>query len=305
MNKKDYMLMFVLCSSLICGIIFPTASEKMAWTIKYLLMALLFLSFIKISPGDVKAALITNRVHLARGILLRLCIAPLIAYALTRILYPAMALPMLLVAGVSTGVTAPFFIGLFRGNISYGLVMTIVTNLLLPFSLPFMVNLLAQSDIKMDLMSMALFLLVIIIIPLALAFLLRMVSKPLLNRINEASYPFSLVIIFATNFGALGAHVPYLAANPGQIITCAGFALLLGILHGSLGWFTETRKTWTEKMASAGSHIWLNNVVVIALSIQINEPLAALLSIFYFFPMYSYVALFSWYQASKKLGFPR
>jgi BASS family bile acid:Na+ symporter len=167
MGRKDYILIIVLYGSLIFGVFFPQISEKISPYIKYLMMTMLFLSFIKISPKDVGNALVSNWAGLILGIALRLFIAPGIAFYVTLLIYPPLALPILLLAGVSTGVSSPFFTSLCKGNISYCLVMAVSTSLIVPMSLPFMVNILAESTLDYDLVAMAIFLAMIIFVPLA------------------------------------------------------------------------------------------------------------------------------------------
>lgn len=58
-------------------------------------------------------------------------------------------------------------------------------------------------------------------------------------------------------------------------------------------------------MASSGSQVWLNNVLIIALAIQIDQPLAATLSVFYFILLYGFVIFFSVLAPGKTLpGLP-
>lgn len=293
MGTKDYLLIIVLYGSLILGVFLPEMSGQVSPFIKYLMMCMLFLSFIKISPGDVWVALRSNPISLALGTILRLLLAPALAFYITDMIYPPLAFPILLLAGVSTGVSSPFFTSLCRGNISFCLVMAVSTNLLVPFTLPFMVKVLAQSTLDYDLYSMALFLAMIILIPLAAAFALRYLLPSILGQVNRFSYSISLVVIAAINFGALGRYVPYLTANPQQIIYSALFATGLAVIMAGLGWIVLGKSGWPDKVASSGSQVWLNNVLIIALAVHLDKPLAAALSVFYFLPLYGFVVFFS------------
>ncbi|BHH83606.1 bile acid:sodium symporter family protein [Desulforhopalus sp. 52FAK] len=293
MGRKDYILIAVLYGSLISGVFFPHISEQVSPYIKYLMMTMLFLSFIKISPKDVGDAIVSNWQGLILGFILRLCIVPILAYYVTLMIYPPLALPILLLAGVSTGVSSPFFMSLCKGNISYCLVMAVTTSLFVPISLPFMVNTLAKSSLNYDLLSMAIFLATVIFVPLIAAFSCRKISPKLLEQINRKGYPIALVVIAAINFGALGRYVPYLQANPAQILYCALFSLGLGVTLSFIGWMSEKGKHWPDRVAAAGSQTWVNNVLIIALAIQIDQPLAATLSVFYFIPLYGSVVFFT------------
>ncbi len=260
MGRKDYILIIVLYGSLVLGAFFPHLSEKASVSIKYLMMAMLFLSFIKISPKDVVNALAANWIGLIWGLVLRLFIAPMIAFYVTLMIYPPLALPILLLAGVSTGVTSPFFVSICKGNISYCLIMAVATSLVVPISMPFMVSALAQSSLDYDLPGMAVFLAMIVFVPLVTAFAFRAISPRLLEKVNRMGYPISLAVIAVISFGALGRYIPYLKANPEQILYCAVFSAGLAVIMSVIGWVSKRGRHWPDKVASSASQVWLNNV---------------------------------------------
>jgi len=293
MGKKEYLLIAVLYGSLLAGIVFPGASVVASGTIHYLMMTLLFLAFIKISPAVVGQALMSNWAGIIWGTLLRLVIAPAAAYWTTLALYPPLALPILLLAGASTGVSSPFFTSLCRGNISYCLVMAVVTSLILPLSLPAMVRLLAHATLDYDLAAMAQFLAIIIFAPLGAAFLFRALAPGRIEPLNRASYPISLVVVAGINFGALGRYVPYLKTNPEQILYCALFSIGLALVLALLGWSFARNRSWADRVAASGSQVWVNNILIIALAVYMDQPLAATLGVFYLIPFYGLVVFFS------------
>jgi len=293
MGKKDYLLIAALYGSLLTGILFPGLSAAFSESIKYLMMTMLFLAFIKISPLDVGRALRANWVGMIWASLLRLVVAPAMAYWIALVLYPTLAVPILLLAGTSTGVSSPFFTSLCRGNISYCMVMAVITSLILPFSLPLMVKALARATLDYDLTAMALFLAMIIIIPLAAAFLFQALAPKPLSYVNRMSYPISLVVVAGINFGALGRYVPYLKTQPEQIFYCAVWSVGLALALAFLGWHSSWSRKWPDRVAAAGSQVWINNILIIALAVHMNQPLAATLSVFYLLPLYGFVVFFS------------
>lgn len=293
MGSRDYVLITVLYGTLLLGIIFPEASQFMAPTIKYFMMMLLFLSFIRIAPGDVWQSLRSTAPAIVLGGIVRLILVPVLVYYAVDALFPWLALPILLLAGMPTGVAAPFFVSLCRGNISFTLVMAIVTSLLVPFTLPLMVDMVHGVTLDYDLLSLGLFLAMIIFIPLIASFVLRGVSPRLLDRVNGVTYPLSLIVIAAVNFGALGRYVPYLQANLDQLVIALVTVLLMTVTMAAIGWWTIPGKGWENRMASAGSQLWINNVMLIALAVHLDDPIAAILGVLYFLPSYGLVFFFS------------
>ena len=293
MGSRDYILITILYGTLLLGIIFPEASQVMAPTIKYFMMLLLFLSFIRIAPGDVWQSLRATASAIALGGIVRLVLVPVMVYYVIDAVFPWLALPLLLLAGMPTGVAAPFFVSLCRGNISFTLVMAIVTSLLVPFTLPVMVDMVHGMELEYDLLSLGLFLAMIIFVPLIASAVVRGVFPRLLDRLNGGIYPLSLVVIAAVNFGALGRYVPYLRANLDQLIIALITVLLLVAVMVSIGWWTMPGKGWENRMASAGSQLWINNVMLIALAVHLDNPIAAILGALYFVPSYGMVFFFS------------
>lgn len=293
MGKKEYLLIVVMYSSLLAGLVFPESSAAISGTIKYLMMTMLFLAFIKISPEDVKNAFVYNSAAIAKGSFCCLILAPAAVYWAAHFLYPPLAFPVLLLAGASTGVSAPFFTSICRGNISYCLLMAIVTSILMPISLPLTVRLLASMRLDYELTEMALFLSMVIFVPLVLAFICRKLAPGLLASFDRISFPFSLVVLVGINFGALGKYAEYLQANPAQIMLCLAFAIGLAMILAAMGWYLSKGNVWEERMASSGSQIWVNNILIIALAVHIDNPLAATLSAVYLIPYYGFVGVYS------------
>lgn len=276
-------------SSLLAGIFLPTPSAAIAGSIKYLMMMMLFLAFVKISPAEIVTAITRNWSSMLGGVVISLIFAPALAYGLSLLLYPPLALPMLLLAGAATGVSAPFFTSICKGNISYCLMMAIATSAILPVSLPLMVRLLADTRLDFDLAAMAVFLAMVIFVPLLLAILLRKLAPGLLETVNSSSYPISLAVLTGINFGALGKYVPYLQANPGQVLLCVLFAIALALLLAIIGWWFSRAGNWPDKMAASGSQAWVNNILIIALAVHMNNALAATLAAVYLIPYYGLV----------------
>jgi hypothetical protein len=60
-----------------------------------------------------------------------------------------------------------------------------------------------------------------------------------------------------------------------------------------LGWSSTRTRDWTDRIAASGSQVWVNNILIIALAVHMNQPLDATLSVFYLIPLYGFVVVFS------------
>ena len=107
------------------------------------LMIVLFLSFLKVFPKDVWAALKLYPARLSLLVVIKLIVLPVGVYALAVRLAPDYAFGLFLLAGTSTAVASPFMTQIIRGNVAFVLVMAVATTLLVPFSLPALIGFLA------------------------------------------------------------------------------------------------------------------------------------------------------------------
>lgn len=219
-------------------------------------------------------------------ILAKLIVLPCIIYLAVAKLIPAYALGVLLLAGVSTGLSASFFAGLVGASIPLVLTMTVVTTLLLPVTLPLIVKVLIGRELHFDLVGLAGLLAAMIFVPFLTSWLFRRVSPKLSNWVEEHSYPISLVLFAAMNLGAFGLYAPFLRAHQAQVV----FAVLVGFglaaFLASTGMILFRSSPPPERIAAAGALGWINNVLVIVLGSYFNDPLTSVMAALYLIPYY-------------------
>jgi bile acid:Na+ symporter, BASS family len=283
---KDLGLLAVVFGSMAAGVYWPTESRRLGPFLPGMLMAMLFLAFLQVLPGEIWQTVRRYAAKLSGLVLLKLVVMPVLVYFLARTLLPADALALLLLAGVSTGLSAPFFSGYIQANIPLVLAMTVTTTLLLPLSLPLIVKVLIGRDLHIDLLSLVLFLAAMTFVPLAAS----MFSRRLLPRasawVDRQAYPISLVLFAGMNLGAFGLYAPFLRAHQSQVVTLTLLSCALGALLAAAGllWFWSSPAP--ERSAAAGSLGWLNNVLVIVLGQYFNDPVTSVLAALYVVPYY-------------------
>jgi len=79
---------------------------------------------------------------------IKLLVIPLILYTTTNMIYPSLAIPVLLLSGISTGLGAPFVINVFEKSHQLPLVvgMIISSSIIVPFVLPSLVYFLVDFE---------------------------------------------------------------------------------------------------------------------------------------------------------------
>jgi len=294
LRKNDLIVVFVGLATIALGLIWPARFRGLAGMIAYLMMALLFFSFLKISPADLWRPLRHGWGQLTVLAGLKLVALPVAVYYLAARLAPDYALALLLLAGSSTGVTAPFFVGVIGGNVALVLVLAVATSLLLPASLPLVVKLTAGRAVEFDLLNMAGFLALIIFVPLGLALGLKRLRPGLATKLERASFSISVVLIGLTNLGVFGKYAPFIKGNPDQFLLALALGSALLCLASALGAVVLLGRSSSEKASAAASLAMVNNALIIVLGVHLGDPLTSITAGLYMLPLFLLLMPLAW-----------
>jgi bile acid:Na+ symporter, BASS family len=285
-RTKDLVLLLVVFSSMGTGLIWPQEAGRLAPFLNWFLMLMLYLAFLKIFPQAIWSTVRQYPYYLIILLLIKLIILPLIIFSVAVKIFPVYALGLLMLAAVSTGVSAPFFTGVVGGNIPLVLVMTVVTSMLLPLSMPLLVKLLAGRDLSIDLIHLGSLIGAIIFLPLAGAGITRRLGPRLTDWLEERSYYLSLFLIGFINLGSFGNFAPFLQAHQDQLVVAlllsSGLAVVLAATGALVFWFRPP----PQRTAAAASLGWINNVLVIVLGNDLNDPFTSILAALYLIPFH-------------------
>ncbi len=283
---KDIILLAVVFSSMAAGVAWPEVSSPLGAFLPSTLMGLLFLAFLKVAPPAIWHTLRRYPIKMALLILTKLIILPVAVYLLVIKFIPAYALGLLLLAGVSTGLSASFFSGLVGADIPLVLAMTVSTTLLLPLTLPLIVKVLVGREMHFDLFSLTRFMTTLIFVPLIVSLFFRRWLPRASDWVEEHSYTISLVLFAAMNLGAFGLYAPFLREHQDQVVVSVLVGSGLGALMASTGLILFKSSPPAERVAAAGALGWINNVLVIVLGSYFNDPLTSVVAALYLIPYY-------------------
>jgi predicted Na+-dependent transporter len=285
-HVKDIFLLLVIFFSMAAGLLWPEPAGRLSPCLNVFLMIMLFLAFLKVSLLAVKVELRRHFREFLMLTTLKLFLLPILIYLLTFRLVPHYALGLLLLAGVSTGVSAPFFAVLVGAHIPLVLLLTVTSSILLPLTLPFMANLLAGQTLTIDPIHLGGLIGVIIFIPLAAANLTQRFLPNLTRRLSLHSYFPSLLMLAAINLGAFGNFAPFLKAHQNEIYLALGLSTALAMILAAIGailfWFRQP----PLRAAAAASLGWINNILVLVLGNDLKDPFVSLLAALYLVPFH-------------------
>jgi len=295
MHIRDIMLLTLSLGGLATGVLWPALGLLVTpWTMQ-LLMVQLFFSFLgvdfqalaRLRPND---ALETGVISVVK-----LFILPVLLWAICTCLAPGLALSVLLLSGVSTGVTAPFIATLLGVSPNRMLQVAVLTSALVPLTLPSLVSLLLGQHLEIPYSHMARLLAVIMLPPGILVFLLKRFSPRLALQTERLSMPLGLPLFFFINLAIIAPFAGQVTGQIDRVLVSLGLATLLVLIFAGCG--LGISQVWPRRIDGLSAALGLtciNNVLVAVFAARFFGSDPTLLAVLYMFPYYLILLPMRW-----------
>jgi BASS family bile acid:Na+ symporter len=293
---NDILLVVVVITSMTAAIVFPDFGSLFQVLPVYCVMANFFLSYLSIELSDVWKALQAHSRQILTFTVLKLVVLPVILFYIFYYIAPAYALSVLLLTGISTGVVAPFISNMVRGNSSLVLVVVVITSVLAPFTLPFLIKIVATRQAEISFFSMLRMLAMVIFVPIIAVEILRRLTPKLLAPLTKMQFPVSLVLFALINLGVFYRYAPFFKKEPGIIMLATAVALVLAAIYCVIGIFFFRKSSLSNQLAGAVMLGNLNNVLVIVFSSEFFGPIEPMVAAMYMIPFFVIVIPLRYYR---------
>lgn len=290
MRSRDLILVAVQLLGMAGGVLLPQWASHLGPWVLYLMMSILFLSFLRIEPGPLVRMKPKELAEVALWTLVKLGLMPLLLWIAARWSLPAYALPVLLVGGVSTGVVAPFLAGLLGANTARVLQVVVMSSLLVPFTLPAWVKLLMGAEFNIPFVHMMRMLALVIFLPLGAAMIARKWIPALVRGLSMAQYPISLFLFLVINLGIFAAYSEFLLSRPGQVVWALGVACVMAAIAPCLAVVCAKAVPHVlDQLTGSVCLTFVNNVLIVVFSFRFFDPQAPLVAALYMVPFFAMV----------------
>lgn len=308
MNSSGMLLLAVTISMAI-GVLFPQFSKIFAPYILVWLGGLLFLNLIQLNTSKLISAFV-HAEQIALLSLTKLVVLPLALYAATTVVYPPMALSVLLLSGISTGLGAPFVANFVGSELPLIVGLIIVTSLAVPFVLPPIVHILFGSHFSIPVIHMIVLLAVALFIPLLAGWFTKKFAPKIAEIVSEKSLYLSIILIVLINMALFSKFSTFFFESPVFVVEMVLIAFLLFGIYGTVGYaltsFTtgvtsrttskgttttsksNTKMEWNRTAAIDGliAMAYVNNILVAVFAEQFFGIQTAVLPALYNIPYY-------------------
>ena len=286
LHKNDSILLIVIAFSMTIGILLPYFGIIFEPFLLIWLGLLLFLNLIKMDPQQL-ASRFKKPIPIIILTIIKVIAIPLLLYAVTNIVYPQLALSVLLLSGISTGLGAPFVINVFEKSNRLPLVVgtIIFTSIAVPFILPSLVFLLVDvSEFEIPVGEMILLLAEALFLPLFAGWLVKRKVPRLAKKFEERSFIASIILISFMNFGIFAKFSDYFFSQYSFVVTMTIAAFVLFFTYGLIGYisaFLLGKKDKSVRIAAFVIMSYVNNILVVVFASKFFGSEVAALAAFY------------------------
>lgn len=261
----------MILSAFAAGGFIPSAAA-FAWLTRYLLMAMLFLIFLRVKIDRIRPRATHWRI-LAANLFIALAV-----WLAVRFLSGSeiLAHAAFFTAVCPTAAAAPVIMKFLGGNAEFVLTSFLVTNLGIPIALTVLIPLVTGEMTWSFLVQVAMNLLVLIGVPMALALLLRK-KFPVLIQMADKSSSVSFLMWIAMLFLAAASASDSIRSTPGLsfsiFLQIAALTAVICFINFSLGYLLSEKRCRHEASQSLGQK---NTMLLICLALTFGGPISAL-----------------------------
>jgi len=281
----------LLIVTILLGIIFPIG-HSYAFLIKYLLMIMLFFSFLQmeVSRKDFKY---NHLVLLGANIGV-----PVLSYLLLKPMSLQLAQAVFITAIAPTAVASPIIINILKGKIEFAVISILLTNFVIAFLLPFLLPLFLNSGSDISTLDVLFPVSEVFLIPYILALLVKKYTIKIKTELSKLNKYVFYILVININLGTSKASYyirQEMSFSDPLIYQIAIASLILCVLFFYLGRLTGPKDLKIESSLSLGQK---NNGFTVWVALTFISPLAVLGPVFYILFQNIYI---SWQLHNKTI----
>lgn len=273
----------LLIATISLGILFPV-THSFAYIIKYLLMIMLFFSFLKM---EVKKENI-DKSHFY--ILFFNIVVPIISFFIIKNFNLTLAKVAFVTAIAPTAIASPIIINLLNKKIEYAVISILLTNFTVAFLLPFLIPSLLNGDAGISFMDVMYPVATIFTIPFFLSLLIKKFSPFLKERLVKLNKYMFYILVININLGTAKASNyirEEMSFTDPLIYQIALLSFFFCLLYFNLGRRISPKRYRTEGGQSLGQK---NNGFTLWVALTFISPLAVLGPVFYILCQNTYIS---------------
>ncbi len=261
----------ILLAGILSGLWSPVSFKAPPVLPKILLGMMLFLAFLKIDALEVLENMRNLRLMIYIASVYMLVI-PLVFYFSTRIFDADLAIGILLLTAMPAGVATPALTDIAKGNISLSMSLTIVSQLLAPFTVPFLFWLMDIDSLTINKLLILKDIAILVFLPMIIS---QIVKRYLPRTITKTQHFFTsanVFLLFSFVYIAISSQRNVILENPTGLIWKIALLYLVFILLHIIGYMICPKENKESRIAVAIGAAYMNNGMAIVLAASYFKP---------------------------------
>ena len=256
---------FFLIASMLLGFFVPGPFAIFANLVVPILACIMISSFLSIDFAVLKKRLSRPKDIIIVFVIVKIII-PAGLYFIIKPFDPVIALAILLISAAPAAAVSPTFTKLCRGDMEFALVVLMITSVLSPITLPLTINLLAGTNIDIDIWGMVKTLLQIIVIPFVATLVLKRFCSKSIEKVKPYLGSFAVIALAILLLGLVANGAADIKSNYALFPKFTLVSCLLGIYLALAGWFFFLFFNREKRIALSLSTSYINVGLIIVLS---------------------------------------
>ncbi len=293
-TRNEITLLVVSMAACLGGYLLPEAEIFTTKLPSICLVMMMFLSFLSIPLRSVVQTTLQKRRKVMWLCTTKMLGWPLLIGIVSSAIMPQFTIVMVIMAGMCSGSTSPYFGILMKGDAPLLVVLVVLTSLMAPITLPLFVKLYGGNTLQVPVYSLGLSLSLYIFLPLLLAECVSRFWPNITHEIIRHRSSVSFFLFGVTNFAVFANNSVSISANLGDIKRCFVIACLASLCFMLGGFFSAYTFEKKEKIAAMIAFAMTNNILVIVLCGEYFGHLELLVAALYTIPFFLIIIPIHW-----------
>lgn len=254
-----------LMAGILLGLWQPVVFIPPRFLAKILLGMMLFIVFLKIDVLDIIEEMRDYKLMIYIS-LFYMIIIPVIFFLLFSIFDRQLALGILLLTAMPAGVSTPALTDILKGNIALTMSIAIVTQVIAPFTVPFLFWIIGTRDLEIDKLLLFKDIAIMVFSPLFLAQIIKRYFPESVKRAQHLFTSANVLLLFAFVFVAISSQRNMILENPVSLAWKTALLYLVFIILHAIGYFMGYKESNENKIAMSVTSAYMNNGLAIVLA---------------------------------------
>jgi BASS family bile acid:Na+ symporter len=238
---------------------------------KFLLGMMLFLVFLKIDSLQVLENIRNYKLMIYIS-LVYMIIIPVFFFFSISIFNPELAIGILLLTAMPSGVSTPALTDIVKGNVPLSMSLTIISQMISPFTVPLLFWLISLHGYSVDKLLMLRDMAIIVFLPMIISQLIKKNFPLIIKKTQHFFTSLNVLLLFAFVYLAISSQRNYILENPaGMVWKIAVLYLVFIILH-LIGYMICYKQNKQNRIAVAIGAAYMNNGMAIVLATSYFKP---------------------------------